>query len=101
MNLSVPFHLLIDMKYEIEKQKQKIPRCMYILLKNLEGFLILSTFPNYFVLRNPVTSFLVYTTGIYILPLNTRSQMKTLFLVPNAYSIDAEKIRNVYSFNES
>lgn len=26
MNLSVPFHLLIDMKYKIEKQEQKYPK---------------------------------------------------------------------------
>lgn len=62
---------------------------------------ILPTFPNYFTLRNPVTSFLVYTTRIYILTSNTPSQMKTLFLVPTACSMAAEKIRNVYPLDAS
>ena len=79
---------------------------MYILLKNLEllvlflNFSILPNFPNYSILRNPVISFLVYKTGIYMLPPNTPSPVKILFSVPSAYST-ADKIRNVYLLNKS
>lgn len=65
-------------------------------------FLILSTRPpNYFILRNPVTSRLVYTTRIYILPPKTTTQMKTLFLVQRAHSMATQQLGNVQSLRES
>ena len=77
---------------------------MNILAKNLElfFFLILPTSPpNDFILRNPVTSFLVYTARIYILPPETPPQTKTLFLVQSAHSVAAEKLGHVHSLNKS